>query len=571
MGLAYLCIASTIFYIIRKRSDVALETVFLSVSLFVFVSGLARLASFASTWYSIDFLRVVLNAGTALASVAAALVMLRMLPLALKVPSRDQQARIIGQLEHEVATRKVAEEALRSARDELEERVRQRTTELAGRNAELQAQILQHNAVEAAFRESQLILSGAKRMALSNAGFDKSRATADLLALLSENHPFQASAMYREDRRTKRFTCMARHGMPQDGFSSFHFPEGLLEEVARSGAMRTVSCKDRTKAPSQGTMEDDAPLSNTLIVPVMYQDACLSLLVLAGSREFTAAEISFVESLRSQLGVAQHNLQLYADSRRLASELNTRNIEIAQKNLQLQDISRTKSEFVANMSHELRTPLNAVLGFTGTLLMRLPGPLTADQEKQLRTIQSSARHLLSLINDLLDVEKIESGKFDIHLEEVVLQSVVREVFDTLQPLAAQKNLEFRMSLPKASIKLLTDRRALSQMLINLLNNAIKFTQEGHVSLQLSRRRTGNFGTVELIISDTGIGILPERQGQLFQPFMQLDASSTRNFDGTGLGLYLSRRLATLVGGHLHCKSEYGKGSVFTLALPVQRS
>ena len=125
-----------------------------------------------------------------------------------------------------------------------------------------------------------------------------------------------------------------------------------------------------------------------------------------------------------------------------------------------------------------------------------------------------------------------------------------------------------MAFPKVDIRIQTDRRALSQVLINLLNNAIKFTESGHVSLQLTRRRAGNLGTVAVVVSDTGIGILPERQGQLFQAFTQLDASSTRSFDGSGLGLYLSRRLATLVGGHLNCKSEYGKGSVFTLALPV---
>jgi signal transduction histidine kinase len=223
------------------------------------------------------------------------------------------------------------------------------------------------------------------------------------------------------------------------------------------------------------------------------------------------------------------------------------------------------------MSHELRTPLNAILGFTGTLLMQLPGPLNADQEKQLGTIQSSARHLLSLINDLLDVEKIESGKFQVQLEEVVLQSLIHEVFETLQPLAAQKKLGFKLSLPKADIRVLTDRRAVHQMLINLLNNAIKFTEHGQVSLQVSRRRTGASGTVELLVADTGIGIKPELQGQLFQAFTQLDGTSTRNFHGTGLGLYLSRRLATLVGGNLHCESQYGKGSVFTLALPVQRT
>ena len=568
MAAAFLSIPAMILYIVLKRPDVALRQVFILFSLFIFVSGLSHLASFLSYWLPVHPTSVLLQAAAAVVAAVTALILMQFMPKALTAPTRDQQSRMIVQLEHEVAERKLAENAMRQARDALEHRVEERTTELFRRNEELRAQVLEHNNVAAAFRQTQLFFDSAQRLALSSASFDKRRATADLLCLLAESHPFPASAMYRQDRRSNGFTCIAMHGMPQDGFSNFQFDENALARAAQTGELISLQCVDRT---FHEAASGAAVLSEVLLVPVMYQGTCLSVLVLAGHRPFTGAEISFVENLRNQLGVAQHNLRLYADSKRLAGELHTRNIEIAQKNLQLQDISRTKTEFVANMSHELRTPLNAVLGFTGTLLMRLPGPLTEDQDKQLRTIQSSARHLLSLINDLLDVEKIESGKFDIRLEKVVLQAVIREVFDTLQPLAAQKKLEFKMSLPKADIKIQTDRRALSQMLINLLNNAIKFTEAGHVSLQLTRRRAGNLGTVEVVVSDTGIGILPECQGQLFQAFTQLDASSTRNFDGTGLGLYLSRRLATLVGGHLNCKSEYGKGSVFTLALPVHLS
>lgn len=567
---AFLSIPAMLVYIVHKRGDVALSRLFFLFALFIFILGLSHLASLLSRWYDLRTVEALLSVLTALASMIAALALLRHLPQAINMPSRLHLANVISQLSGEIRDHASTGQALRQTRDELETRVAHRTAELFHRNAELQAQIIERDRMEAAFRDSQLILGSAQGLALSSAGFDRRRVTAELLALLAESHPFCTSAMYLPDRRSGGFNCIALHGMPHDGLSVFQFADGILAKAAQSGEIQVLPCTDRTRQHEPEDMAC-AALVEALVVPVVFQDACLSVLVLAGIRKFTPAEIAFVESLRSQLGVAQHNLHLFTASKRLANELNTRNIEIAQKNLQLQEISRTKSEFVANMSHELRTPLNAVLGFTGTLLMRLPGPLTDDQDKQLRTIQSSARHLLSLINDLLDVEKIESGKFEIRLEHVVLQSVIRDVFDTLQPLAAQKNLEFKMSLPKADITIQTDRRALSQILINLLNNAIKFTEQGQVELQLSRRRTGNFGTVELIVSDTGIGILPERQDQLFQAFTQLDSTSTRNFDGSGLGLYLSRRLATLVGGQLHCKSDFGKGSLFTLALPVQHS
>jgi signal transduction histidine kinase len=218
------------------------------------------------------------------------------------------------------------------------------------------------------------------------------------------------------------------------------------------------------------------------------------------------------------------------------------------------------------MSHELRTPLNAIIGFTGTLLMKLPGPLTVDQNKQLRTIQSSARHLLSLINDLLDLAKIESGKVELRPEPVVCQDVIRGLIETLGTLADKKRLWFKLDLPPDDISVMTDRRALSQILINLVNNAIKFTDEGGVSISLRERLANGRSQIEISVADTGVGIKLEEQAKLFQAFSQLDATSTRRFEGTGLGLYLSQKLAELIHGKLEMQSEFGKGSTFTLVL-----
>ncbi|MGN6388736.1 MAG: ATP-binding response regulator [Burkholderiaceae bacterium] len=268
-------------------------------------------------------------------------------------------------------------------------------------------------------------------------------------------------------------------------------------------------------------------------------------------------------------------VNLYALQRQMArqtEELRRNGEAIAEKNAQLELASRMKSEFLANMSHELRTPLNAIIGFTGTLLMKLAGPLTADQDKQLKIIQSSARHLLSLINDLLDVAKIESGKVELNPEPVVCQDVLAELVDTLRPLAGEKGLELRIDAPGQPIGLVCDRRALHQILINLINNAIKFTEQGEVRVSVGRREDdpggpgGADGTVRFSVRDTGSGIRPEDRARLFQAFTQLDASSTRRHDGTGLGLYLSRKLAGLLGGELTCESDYGRGSTFMLTL-----
>jgi PAS domain S-box-containing protein len=236
------------------------------------------------------------------------------------------------------------------------------------------------------------------------------------------------------------------------------------------------------------------------------------------------------------------------------------------KNEELEKALLAKDRFLASMSHELRTPLNAVIGFTGTLLMRLPGPLTEDQSRQLQTIRSSAKHLLSLINDLLDLAKIESGDVPLKLEPVLFQGVVEEVCRTLGPLAEKKGLRLGMTVPEEKLTLNTDRRALSQILLNLTSNAIKFTERGEVGIVLGRETDNNGQWTRLSVRDTGLGIRPEDQVKLFQAFSQVDGNLRRN-EGSGLGLHLSQKLAQLLGGQINFKSEYGKGSTFTFSLP----
>jgi signal transduction histidine kinase len=244
---------------------------------------------------------------------------------------------------------------------------------------------------------------------------------------------------------------------------------------------------------------------------------------------------------------------------------------LKQSNVDLENASLAKDRFLASMSHELRTPLNAVIGFTGTLLMRLPGPLTADQESQLRTVQTSARQLLSLVNDLLDLAKIESGKVELHFESVSCQSVIDEVASALSPLAVAKGLTFEVTPAASDLVVQTDRRALSQILINLTNNAIKFTERGHVSLEVAQRYVDARARTEIHIRDTGRGIPPEDKARLFQAFEQIENTTSRRHEGTGLGLYLSQKLASLLGGTILCDSEPGRGSTFTVVLPEASS
>jgi len=278
------------------------------------------------------------------------------------------------------------------------------------------------------------------------------------------------------------------------------------------------------------------------------------------SREGIVRQVEFVSNsyLAGESRVIQCNIRDITERKRLEEELREKNLELERANL-------AKNRFLASMSHELRTPLNAIIGFTGTLLMKLPGPLTPDQEQQLKIVQRSAKHLHSLINDLLDLARIESGKVEIKYEPIVCQSVVAEVAAALRPLAENKGLELNVKAPRASVQVESDRRILSQILINLTNNAIKFTDKGKVQIALSVQPSNGDTLASIDVIDSGIGIRPEDKEKLFQAFNQVDED--RRTQGTGLGLYLSQKLAVLIKGRIELESEYGKGSVFRLLIP----
>jgi len=236
------------------------------------------------------------------------------------------------------------------------------------------------------------------------------------------------------------------------------------------------------------------------------------------------------------------------------------------KNDELERANRAKDRFLATMSHELRTPLNAILGFTGLMLMRLPGPLTETQERQLTHVQNSGRHLLALINDLLDLARIESGHADLVLEDVDTIAVFDEVAATLRPAAESRGLSLAVRPAPVPTVARADRRALRQVALNLLGNAVKFTTQGGVQVRTEPARREGRAMLAIAVADTGVGIAPEDQARLFQAFVQVGDRRLRE-QGTGLGLHLSLKLVEQMGGALTLHSEPGAGSTFTLWLP----
>ncbi len=264
--------------------------------------------------------------------------------------------------------------------------------------------------------------------------------------------------------------------------------------------------------------------------------------------------------------------ELRATQASLEERVLLRTTELAEARDRAESADRLKSAFLATMSHELRTPLNSIIGFTGIMLQGLAGPLNAEQTKQMGMVQGSARHLLALINDVLDISKIEAGQLEIHAEPFDLRASLEKVTALVKPLADKKGLALRVILPPDMEPAVNDRLRVEQVLINLLNNAIKFTERGEVMLTVETEpdmlRTPH-SALRISVTDTGIGIKPEDMDKIFQPFRQIDSGLTRQHDGTGLGLTICRHLAELMGGEISAKSAWGEGSVFAFILPLK--
>jgi PAS domain S-box-containing protein len=274
------------------------------------------------------------------------------------------------------------------------------------------------------------------------------------------------------------------------------------------------------------------------------------------------------ENERLARELQQLNEQLEDRIRQATVELEERNRRLEWQSYELQKASRLKSEFLANMSHELRTPINVIVGYTSLMRERIYGELTPQQDEALFKTYSTSQHLLELINDILDLSKIEAGKMPLHLESVSVQEVVAELSQSVLPMVRRKELTFEALVEGEIPPINTDRTKLKQVLLNLLSNAIKFTQDGRVTVRVCMADGEH---VQFSVEDTGIGIKPEDLNSIFDDFRQVDQSHTKEYGGTGLGLSITKKLLTLLEGSITVDSTYGAGTRFVVDLPSIRT
>jgi PAS domain S-box-containing protein len=274
-----------------------------------------------------------------------------------------------------------------------------------------------------------------------------------------------------------------------------------------------------------------------------------------------------VENERLYEALKQLNADLENRIREATADLAEQNARLQWQSQEVERANKLKSEFLASMSHELRTPINALIGYTALLLDGVLGEITTKQRDALTRGRAAAEHLLALINDILDLAKIEAGKMPLHVTEVTIREIVLEVGQQIEPMVRKKQLQFNTEVVAGTPALLTDRTKVKQVLLNLLSNAVKFTTKGGVTLRASPVEGG----VQIDVADSGIGIRPDDLQAIWEDFRQVDQSRTREFGGTGLGLSITRKLLDRLGGTVTVKSVYGEGSTFSVTLPLSVS
>ena len=382
---------------------------------------------------------------------------------------------------------------------------------------------------------------------------------------------------YSLDYSTNQFTFIGEGIAELTGFSAEEFTPALLDsliiESVMQGGFKGIPTREAIERIRQGRSKSlwqcDYRIHTRTGEERWLSDASIQV---TDEDDIPKGSVGIFRDItdrtKSEQALRKSEKELRALSDVLEQRVVKRTADLNRVNMELERASHAKDEFLANMSHELRTPLNSILGLSELLLEQIRGPLNEYQQKTLRVVESSGQHLLALINDILDLSKIEAGKLQLHPETVEVLRVCEASLAFVREQAVKKSILLEFQPGQAMHTIAADPRYLKQILVNLLTNAVKFTPaKGHVVLEVIT--DAEKGLIQFSVRDTGIGIAPQNLSQLFRPFVQVESSLNRQFEGTGLGLALVQRLADLHGGSVQVESEVGKGSCFTVNLPWQ--
>jgi signal transduction histidine kinase/HAMP domain-containing protein len=420
----------------------------------------------------------------------------------------------------------------------LEQQVEERTQELARSVEELQA-------------------LGEVSQAVSST-LDLQKVLATIVAHAVELSGTESGAIYEFDEIAEEFQLRATHRMSEELIQAIREAGINLSETAVGWAGKkreAVQVPDILQEPTYPTGEimKREGFRALLAVPLLREDRLIGGLVVRrrAPGEFQKETVDLLQTFATQSALAIQNARLFR--------------EIESKGRELEIASKHKSDFLANMSHELRTPLNAILGYTELILDKIYGDVPETIQEVLERVEKNGRHLLGLINDVLDLSKIEAGQLVLSLDDYSMKEVVHTVVTSVESLAAEKNLELKVSVSPEVAHGKGDQQRISQVFLNLVGNAIKFTEAGEVRIEA----TASNDTFVLSVSDTGPGLSEADQQRVFEEFHQVDGSSTRKKGGTGLGLSIAKRIVEMHGGRIWVESTVGKGSTFWFTLPVR--
>jgi signal transduction histidine kinase len=430
---------------------------------------------------------------------------------------RDSIKQLFGELS---ASKDELEEYSRT----LEQKVEMRTQELARSVEELQA-------------------LGEVSQAVSST-LDLQKVLATIVAHAAELSGTESGAIYEFDEASEEFQLRATHRMSEE----------LIQAIQEAGreAVQISDILEEPTYPTSETMQQEG-FRALLAVPLLREDRLIGGLVVRrrAPGQFQKETVDLLQTFATQSALAIQNARLFR--------------EIEAKGRELEIASKHKSDFLANMSHELRTPLNAILGYTELILDRIYGEVPENIQEVLERVEKNGRHLLGLINDVLDLSKIEAGQLVLALDDYSMKEVVHTVLTSVESLAAEKNLELKVSVSPEVAQGKGDQQRISQVFLNLVGNAIKFTEAGEVRI----KATASNDNFVVSVSDTGPGLSEADQQMIFEEFHQVDGSSTRKKGGTGLGLSIAKRIVEMHGGRIWVESTEGKGSTFWFTLPVR--